>query len=45
MMVTDDVGGKIIMLVTFSMLIISHQHLKVVTNIDRLQHPSPASMN
>ena len=34
----QDVGCKIIMLVTFSIEEINHQHIKIVTNIKRLQH-------
>ena len=47
----SDVGGKIIMLatffvmlVTFSVYKIGHQHLKIITNTFGLQHPSPTSM-
>ena len=35
----------VVMLFIFSMYLIGHQHLKLVTNTFGLQHPSPTSMS
>ena len=40
---SQNVGGRIIVLMTFLMHRIGHQQLKHVINLNRLEHPSPTS--